>query len=81
MNHARNLQRLATDLKVHLRDDEEIASWLERLDLIGSYGSLDEIRQCLDDAPTGARETGDYWYARGVLATRTENESRPSNHA
>ena len=74
-------KRFAADLKADLQVDASIERWLERLDAMGSYGSRAAIRKCLDEAPEGARQTADYWYARGVVDARSDAENRDGSRA
>ena len=55
--------------------------WVAELDAMGSYGSLDVLRHLLEEAPEGVKQSPDYWYARGVLDTRTEAELAPARGA
>ena len=54
-----------------MTENIEVAVWVARLDATNINADADEIQRVLDDAPEGAQQTPDYWYARGVVNART----------
>jgi hypothetical protein len=59
-----------------MEKDQDIKIWISELNIRFPAFAHDplSLQDFLEHAPTGARETGDYWYAKGVVNEELFNQ-------